>query len=206
MPCAPQPMDEYLSTAAELADISASRHMVVSTGPYETSDMGSHYPMAQLRVDLQAISQAMFTKADAGAIEAFLKGTIWAEPVANCQDITSLQGRVTSLEGTAVTFAQQHTAAEIAATRQGNMLLDIRRQVEDLNNRGSRCNIRIHGLPDSIQREPLEATLQALFNFILGNEDPENSQLDWVHWALHHPRQDETLRDVICCVHSFQQK
>ncbi|CAH2222341.1 Hypothetical predicted protein [Pelobates cultripes] len=139
--------------------------------------------MAQVRADLRTISQAMFTKTDAGAMEASLKCSIQAKLAMIRQDVSSA-----TLQASATTFSQQHNAVELAATRQGNMLLDVRRHIEDLDNRGRRCNIRIRGLPDNIQGEPLEAMLQALFNFILGNDDPENFQVHRAHRALRQPR------------------
>ncbi|CAH2282969.1 Hypothetical predicted protein [Pelobates cultripes] len=202
------PMEQFLTTLAELAGTAAAHHVEMSSepdspGPSEISEAASPYPMSQLRADLRAISQAMFTKTDAGALEASLKGTIWAELAAIRQVIIALQDRVTTLEAVATTSTQQHQAAELAATRQGNMLLDVRRQVEDLDNRGKRCNIRIQGLPGSMQGEPLEAMLQTLFNFILGNEDPETFQLGHVHRAFRQTRSDGTPQDIVCCLHSF---
>ncbi|CAH2293054.1 Hypothetical predicted protein [Pelobates cultripes] len=56
---------------------------------------------------------------------------------------------------------------DTALTRQGDLLLKLRRSVEDLDNCGRRCNIRVRGMPE-IEGE------EDLFRLIL----PEDTQLD----------------------------
>ncbi|CAH2277497.1 contactin-5 [Pelobates cultripes] len=117
----------------------------------------------------------MLTKADSHSLLQEFRSAIREEISAVRADLSAVEVRVDALETEAQASRSQHRSAEIAATRQGNLLLTLRRQVEDLENRSRLQNIRIRGLPDAV---PLQDTVRALFRHILGQECPEDIQFD----------------------------
>ncbi|CAH2285594.1 Hypothetical predicted protein [Pelobates cultripes] len=142
----------------------------------------------------------MLTKADTNQMVQELRGALREELAGLRTDLTALEGRVEEVEATAQDCAQQRQATEMAVTRQGNLLLTIRRQVEDLENRSRRSNIRVRGLPET-DASPLTSTLEALFQHILGAEAPDAIRFVRAYRALGPTRQDGSHRDVICCLH-----
>lgn len=78
---------------------------------------------------------------------------------------------------------------------------------EDLDNRGRRCNIRVRGIPESVEPDQITLALQRMFNRLL--EKPEDSEIEFVraHRALRARGPDnQPPRDVICCLQSFALK
>ncbi|CAH2277495.1 Hypothetical predicted protein [Pelobates cultripes] len=103
---------------------------------------------------------------------------------------------------------RMHTGSRrwtLATTRQGNLLLDLHRQVEDLDNRGRRNNIRVRGLPEAEGESPQEI-LTGLFTHLLGEAAPEDFGIVRAHRALRAPRRDGLPRDLICALVSFPLK
>lgn len=74
---------------------------------------------------------------------------------------------------------------QLQGTDHRMLLRDMQRHVEDLNNRGSRNNNRIRGLPESEGPEDLHTTLQTLFNDLLGDPPHKPIEMDRAHRALH---------------------
>ncbi|CAH2283088.1 Hypothetical predicted protein [Pelobates cultripes] len=161
--------------------------------------------LALIKQELAMISAQMLTKADTGGLLRELRAAIKEEVAALRKDLSSVEVRVEALETEAQASRAQHQAAELATTRQGNMLLSLRRQVEDLENRSRRQNIRIRGLPEP-DTAPLQDTLQALFRQILGEECPAVIKLVRAHRSLGPQRPDGRPRDVLCCLHDYSLK
>ncbi|CAH2315849.1 Hypothetical predicted protein [Pelobates cultripes] len=86
------------------------------------------------------------------------------------------------------------------------MLLAMRRHIEDLDNRGRRCNIRIRGVPESEGEEDAEAILTELFHTLLQTATPQRIEFERAHRALRPRSLEEGPRDMICCLHSFPTK
>ncbi|XP_056387176.1 uncharacterized protein LOC130282688 isoform X2 [Hyla sarda] len=93
-----------------------------------------------------------------------------------------------------------------AVSAQSAFLGDLHSHVEDLDNRGRRNNIRVRGLPEATRDEDLHATLEAIFNLILGEPSSHKIKLDRAHRALRPRPTSGPPRDVICCVNDFQLK
>lgn len=85
--------------------------------------------------------------------------------------------------------------------------IEMNRHLEDLDNRGRRCNIRVRGIPESVDTDQISHALQRVFNSLL--ERPEDTDIEFVraHRALR-ARGPDTLppRDIICCLQSFSLK
>lgn len=86
-------------------------------------------------------------------------------------------------------------------------IIEIHRHLEDLDNRGRRHNIRIRGVPELADQNPIEQTAAAIFNDLL--DRPPDSPIDFerAHRALR-PRGRDTdpPRDIICCLVNFPLK
>ncbi|CAH2273905.1 Hypothetical predicted protein [Pelobates cultripes] len=104
----------------------------------------------------------MVTKEDLRVLSENLHAAIRREVTTLKADITEHSNRIQAVETTSQALTAQVEAANLAITRQGNMLLAMRHQTEDLDNRGRRSNIRVQGLPEPDGEEEVEATLQAL--------------------------------------------
>lgn len=56
--------------------------------------------------------------------------------------------------------------------------------IDDIENRNQRNNIRIRGLPESVQNKDLDSTLQRIFATILDSPPSESIELDRAHRSL----------------------
>ncbi|CAH2223342.1 Hypothetical predicted protein [Pelobates cultripes] len=127
-------MDEFLATPHGLRNSGeAGASAPDSPGSSiagSARDSGTPGTLSQISADLAAISASMMTQKD--------KGEIIREEIAAVRtNLTALEQRVDMLEVERLQTQQHRQASELATTRQGNILLDLRRQVEDLDNRGT---------------------------------------------------------------------
>ncbi|CAH2245177.1 Hypothetical predicted protein [Pelobates cultripes] len=148
----------------------------------------------------------MVTKCDLQSLTATLTTSLTSAVTALRTDMEAQGGRIQALETQALESQHQATAADTALTRQGNMLLALRRQIEDLDNRSRRSNIRVRGVPEGEGPENVEELLTALFLQILGTDAPPNIRFERAHRALRPRIRDGDPRDIICCLHSFPLK
>lgn len=73
--------------------------------------------------------------------------------------------------------------------------------IEDLDNRGRRHNLCIHGLPESVEGELLTPTVISLFNSLLDRPPQSPIDMERIHRALRpRSREGEPPRDVVCCL------
>ncbi|CAH2303268.1 Hypothetical predicted protein [Pelobates cultripes] len=203
-------MDDFLSNpdsfqATRPADKMAAAFPDAESGTDIKLSSAKGEALAQITAELVAISANMFTNRDKAAMVAELRVAIREEILEVRRDLTALEQRVTELESENLQAIQHSQAAHHATARQGSVLLDLRRQVEDLDNRGRRNNIRVRGLPEADNEDLFEALTQ-LFTHILGEEAPDDFHIERAHRALGPPRRDGLPRDVICCLLSFQLK
>ncbi|CAH2283020.1 Hypothetical predicted protein [Pelobates cultripes] len=147
----------------------------------------------------------MLTRRDKSEMVAELRAVIREEIAAVRADLTALEHRVDALDAEHLQNTHRQQAADLATTRQGNLLLDLRRQVEDLDNRGRRNNIRIRGLPEAEGELPHEL-LTGLFSHLMGEAAPDDFGIERAHRALRAPRRDGLPRDLICALASFPLK
>ncbi|CAH2329754.1 Hypothetical predicted protein [Pelobates cultripes] len=97
--------------------------------------------------------------------------------------LNALEQRMDGLEMGRLQADHHQQAADIATTRQGNILLDLRRQIEDLDNQGRRNNIRVRGLPE-VDGEVPQELLIGLFAQLLGDSYPPDFGIERAHRAL----------------------
>ncbi|CAH2273566.1 Hypothetical predicted protein [Pelobates cultripes] len=169
-------MDEFLSTPQHLrgtrgADKMAPSSPSTSSVAGSISDAPSTDALTQMSIDLAAISANMLTRGDKTALVSELRSVIREEIAAVRRDLTALEQRVDDLEEYRLHATHHQQAADLATARQGNILLEMRRQVEDLDNRGRRNNIRVRGLPEADDESPRKL-LMGLFAQLLGDDAP----------------------------------
>lgn len=90
---------------------------------------------------------------------------------------------------------------------QSQQLIEINKHLEDLDNRGRRNNIRVRGIPETVEADQITPALQRVFNSLL--ERPEETDIEFVraHRALRARGPDNMPpRDIICCLQSFALK
>ncbi|CAH2250750.1 Hypothetical predicted protein, partial [Pelobates cultripes] len=122
------PLDWYLRTPG--------RKPRAPPGPKMADDQEPS--LADIRADIRALTGTMVTKADLQALSATLHEVIRSEVATIQRDLTAQDGRLRHLEATHLTTTSRLDATDAAVTRQGNMLLQLRRQTEYLDNRGRR--------------------------------------------------------------------
>ncbi|CAH2306707.1 Hypothetical predicted protein [Pelobates cultripes] len=157
-----------------------------------------------ISADIRALASQMVTKNDLQTLSDDLHAAIRFEVAALRSEIKAHGGRLQTLEETVRETAERAGTNTTATTRQGYMLLALRRQTEDLDNRSSRSNISVRGLPEPSTEEDVEATLKALFREILGADMPDTLTFDRAHRANRPRLADSTPRDVICCLHNYK--
>lgn len=82
-------------------------------------------------------------------------------------DIHTLGARVGKMEeSTKLMETDLHRTATVVSSH-SQQLMDMTRHLEDLDNRGSRYNIHLRGLPESVSDDQLELTLRMILNNLL---------------------------------------
>ncbi|CAH2300865.1 Hypothetical predicted protein [Pelobates cultripes] len=162
-------------------------------------------PMAIERIgeELRNIAVAMATKADLLTLTTTIQEALRAEMAGLRTEVTAQAGRIQALEQTAETHSTRINATDVAIARQGDMILHMRRNLEDLDNRGRRCNIRIRGIPEADEGENAAEVLTNLFRTILHTDAPQTFEFERAHRTLRPRSAEDGPRDMICCLHSF---
>lgn len=86
-------------------------------------------------------------------------------------------------------------------------LITMNRQLEDLDNRGRRNNIRVRGVPESITTEQIRPALTSIFNNLTDRPAESPIEFDRAHRALKpKPPEEAPPRDIICHLPNFTLK
>lgn len=96
---------------------------------------------------------------------------------------------------------------EKVTSSHSNHFIEMNRHLEDLDNRGRRSNIRVRGIPETVDNDQITPAFQRVFNSLL--ERPEDTAIEFVraHRALRARGPDNMPpRDIICCLQSFALK
>ncbi|XP_053556189.1 OTU domain-containing protein 4 [Bombina bombina] len=91
------------------------------------------------------------------------------------KDITELGNRVVQLEDYAEELSESTNLTTLQLQHQTTEITQLQSQIEDLDNRGRRQNLRIREIPKTITPTDLQRYLQNLFRFLL-NSKPEPPQ------------------------------
>lgn len=136
-----------------------------------------------------------------------IKNTLTAAIAALSLEVRAITARVVEVENTA---AQQGTMLRHVNRKVDSHTLhlrDLHRQVEDLENRSRRHNLRLRGLPEIVEHDQLTSVVSEIFNNLLGRPPQTPVKMERIHRALR-PKGKSTdpPRDVICCISDFQLK
>lgn len=84
---------------------------------------------------------------------------------------------------------------------------DLQHHVEDLDHRGRRHNLRVCGLPESVDTDQLSSAVMGIFNNLLDGPLTTPIEIERMHRALRHRvRENEPPRVVVCCIVNYQLK
>lgn len=122
-------------------------------------------------------------------------------------DIHSMNDRIATVEEN--TRTQATAIRQVQKTYDARLphLFELHRQVEDLDNRGRRHNVRVRGVPEGIDQAALQHTVCSIFNDLLGRPADSPVEMERIHRALRPPpRDNEPPRDIICCIVNFPLK
>ncbi|CAH2223222.1 Hypothetical predicted protein, partial [Pelobates cultripes] len=160
--------------------------------------------LADIRADIRALTSSMVMEMDLKSTSDTLHEAICLEVAMLGNDIAAQGNRIQVLKVAEQAMTGLIEADNPAITRQGTILLNLRRQAEDLDNRGRRSNIRIRNLPEPNGDENVEATLTTLLEEILGPDTPPSITFDRAHRATRPRTADNSPRDIICCLHEYR--
>ncbi|CAH2296662.1 Hypothetical predicted protein, partial [Pelobates cultripes] len=165
--------------------------VIGSTTPSPASTAGTE-PSALDRIgeELRIIANSMATKNYLLSNTTAIQDALWGEIAGIRTEVGAQAGRIQSLEPALETKTASISTTDTAISRQGELLLTMRRAIEDMDNRDRRCNIRIRGFPESDGGENVEELLSGLFRNILQQEAPPRFKFDRAHRALR-PRAPE---------------
>ncbi|CAH2222452.1 Hypothetical predicted protein [Pelobates cultripes] len=194
------PMDGFLQTPLG-SSREAHGSKMAPVSPASSCSEPDQPTLADIGAEIRRLAANMVTKSDLQSLTATLTTSLTSAVTALRTDMEAQGGRIQALETQALESQHQATAADTALTRQGNMLLALRRQVEDLDNRSRRSNIRVRGVPEGEGPENVEELLTALFLQILRTDAPPNIRFERAHRALRPRIRDGDPRDIICCLH-----
>lgn len=144
---------------------------------------------------------------DLRAVATDIKDTLFAAITDLRHEIQTIAGRVQRVENTA---AQHNTAIQKVHHKTDThtlQLRDLQRHVEDLDNRGRRHNLRVRGLPESVDNDQILPAVTDLFNRLLDRPRHTPIAMERIHRALR-PRGRDTdpPRDIVCYVNDFALK
>lgn len=157
-------------------------------------------------------SQALsWPELDAALEKKFTKFTQRMEEVVRNEvnavqsSLEKVASKVNRLENGYSEFKKEIRDNKDRSSQLEKQVLDLALRVEDQENRGRRCNVRLRGLPEDIGPNDLEEVAVAIFKDILGGSRPEPVKIDRIHRVAGPPNPNRP-RDVLCCLHHFQTK
>lgn len=122
-------------------------------------------------------------------------------------DIQAIAGRVQEVEKTTTTHSTVLRRTCQALDTHTLQLRDMNRHLEDLDNRGRRHNLRVRGLPESIEADRLQAEISSFFNSLLDKPPTTPIGMERIHRALRpRGREADPPRDVICHIIDYHLK
>lgn len=122
-------------------------------------------------------------------------------------DILSLSEKLEGVENAGAKRDKAITRLERVADSHSAHLIEMNRQLEDLDNKGRRHNIRVRGIPESIEQGNIPSALQFVFNELLEHQTDTQIEFERAHRALRARPADAALpRDIICCLPNLKLK
>ncbi|CAH2221761.1 Hypothetical predicted protein [Pelobates cultripes] len=134
-------MDEYLHAPCG-PDPSSPTSKMAPTSPASTCSTADTTTLADIGAELKRMAMMMVTKDDLTHLTNNLHEVIKAEVTGLKAEIKAQEHRIQQVEKWAQTTEDHSAATDTALKRQGTLILAMRRQLEDQDNRSRRNNIR----------------------------------------------------------------
>uniref|UniRef100_A0A8C5LVQ3 Uncharacterized protein n=1 Tax=Leptobrachium leishanense TaxID=445787 RepID=A0A8C5LVQ3_9ANUR len=146
---------------------------------------------------LESLIASLPTRADIDWLIMSVKDTFKAEVDGLRSDMTKMDGRLEHVE---------RRLEEAAGPREAAALSDMRRHIDDLENRSRRHNLRIRGVRETVT--DLRAYLVAFFSEVLGHTRLTPEHIDRAHRVFRPrlPAPTDPLRDIVCHITDFTLK
>lgn len=196
-------LKKFLAPAEQERDRVETNRLEQAEGDVQASDDDSTISES----NTYALLKTLPTKRDLKDLATQIK-TALREEVADLKtEIASLHVRTEAIEGRTEQIEQSVESLLNVSHIQNKAIQSLTRRVEDLDNRGRRCNLRIRGLPETVETSTLKQTVILLFNSVLNKPDTNEIHIERVHRALR-PKglPSDRPRDVICCLLHFTVK
>lgn len=154
-------------------------------------------------MDIRELLRALPTRADIQQLITAVEQACQQAVEDLREDTRALGHRVESMEKSQEVMVQVVADVQDSVKDHEDALNSYKDQLDDYENRDRRQNIRIRGLPETIQTSELTSVVQKVFSQIMGDSVPECIEIDRVHRVPAYITQNlEKPRDVICRVHT----
>lgn len=122
-------------------------------------------------------------------------------------DMRHIASRIEAIEESTTLLTNHSEHMEKVVQSQSREIYKLKMQLDDLENRSRRNNIRIKGLPESVQDKDIHSVLTQLFNELLQQDGATDLHIERAH-RVYRPKniQAEQPRDVLCYLQSFKTK
>ncbi|CAH2247445.1 Hypothetical predicted protein [Pelobates cultripes] len=171
----------FLQTPAETRDEAGGSKMAhVSSSPGDPPAS----TLEGIGEEICTIAASLAMKADLLVLTTTIQDALRAEMGGIRTEVTAQVSCIQELEHSHDAQTARLAATDTALAREGDLLHQLKRSVEDLDNRGRRCNIRVRGMPETEGEEDREETLTALFCLIMHRDAPLAIRCDRAHRAL----------------------
>lgn len=136
-----------------------------------------------------------------------LTDTLKSELMEIRSDIRQILSRINSVEETTEKIIAHSSALENKVLAQQRELQDLRLHIDDLENRSRRNNLRIKGMPESVEDKDIHTALNSIFSELIGKEDSQNLGIERAH-RVYRPKGNtsDMPRDILCYLLSFSLK
>lgn len=122
-------------------------------------------------------------------------------------EIQSIAGRVQEVEHAAAHHRTAIKKIHHTVSTHTLQLRDLQQHLEDQDNRGSRHNLRVRDLLETVEPEQILLTVTGLFNHLLDKPPQTPINIECIHRAVR-PRGRDTdpPQDIVCCLTEFRLK
>lgn len=157
--------------------------------------------------NLQTYIKALPTREDMDKYIHRLESSYKSEIQTLKTSLTDTQNKIMDMDTKIVNLDQKMILLEEKKIEHDRYLSYIINITDNLENRSRRNNIRVRGLPETVNVENLRKTLQNIFNSLLERPGETEIEIDRVH-RIQGPKVNDSgkPRDVICRIHFFQVK
>ncbi|OCT82206.1 hypothetical protein XELAEV_18024719mg [Xenopus laevis] len=173
-------LTRFLDKKSKQANTSEESKMAdaMRRSPSPAGSTASGYSTTSLPQDLRSLFANLPTKADLNAVAQTIQEAHKADIADLRKDLQAIGDAQAQLE---VRLEKAETVCNTVFDRVNDhhrYLYLIKKQMEELDNRGRRNNLRIRGIPESVTQAELRTTVCAIFNTILGKAITEPLELD----------------------------